>query len=949
MTKSQHLFRMKKLLSIILTLVLAQTYAQGPQEIWGTTTRGGTGYGTIFKMDNAGNPMVVHPFSTKPSCQSVLTNFHEAVNGKLYNATTNGGAYDEGTLLELDPATGVLVTKVDFNKATTGAFPVGMVLAPNGKFYGVTRDLAFGGFGSVFEYDVTSNTLVKKVSFSGINGEGPNSDLLLASNGKLYGVTESGGDYQFGVLFEYDIASNSIIKKASFGDANTGKTPAKGLVENGNGKIYGMTTDGGLGTRGGTIYEYDIAGNTLVTKYKMTDAYSVDGLEFGNDGLLYGTTSTGTLQNEFGTLFKFDPANSTYTKIIGFDETNEEERGKGPEGTLKKASNGLLYGTNSIAGKYKGGVIYEFNPATSQFTKLFDFKDSVSGSHPATTFVQAKNGKLYACTKHGGSFATNGLVFEYDIVSKTYKKIQDFDGGSNGDIPYGLSQGENGKVYAVTSSGGTNNLGTLWECDPTTLPGTFIKKVNFSYSPTGFGPLFPPIQGPNGKLYGTMYKGKLNTAEMLGTIYEYDPALSTFTIRATFKSMPDGCFSPVSLTRTADNRIYGVTYDAGKTYSGVIFEFDPVSGSVKKKTDLKGPDKGMVITGPLIQAKNGKLYGVLIPGPGSGSVIHKGLLFEYDLSQDTIVPKVEFPSPDKWATSNGGGLVEAPNGKLYGTMITPAKTGILYEYDISTNVLNSLVEFNDSLKGSNPCGALLHSSNGKLYGMTSSGGTANRGVLFEYAYQTGTYTKKFDFTGPNGMKPHQYNTLIEVCKSFEFPGISIKDIDICVSSAILIQSGLSNPDYRFKWYKDKVLIPSATSKDLMIPSVKLSDAGIYHFVVNNGCRSMESDPFRLGVLPSTDPSCSVGIHEYQNKLPVELYPNPATEYIQLQFNHPSTKRITVEWMDIVGKLLQKNEYTLQSGESTLTLTTSFLPKGIYTVRITDTEQQLVENKKLIKQ
>ena len=53
----------------------------------------------------------------------------------------------------------------------------------------VTGGLTHGGI--LFEYDITNGIYTKKVDFIGITN--PSENMMLASNGKLYGVTRFGG------------------------------------------------------------------------------------------------------------------------------------------------------------------------------------------------------------------------------------------------------------------------------------------------------------------------------------------------------------------------------------------------------------------------------------------------------------------------------------------------------------------------------------------------------------------------------------------------------------------------------------------------------------------------------------------------------------------------------------------------------------------------------------
>jgi uncharacterized repeat protein (TIGR03803 family) len=61
-----------------------------------------------------------------------------------------------------------------------------------------------------------------------------------------------------------------------------------------------------------------------------------------------------------------------------------------------------------------------------------------------------------------------------------------------------------------------------------------------------------------------------------------------------------------------------------------------------------------------------------------------------------------------------------------------------------------------------PRGSLMQASDGKLYGMTSEGGSTNQGVIFSFDPSSSTFTKLQDYTGANGANPGIGSAFIEV-------------------------------------------------------------------------------------------------------------------------------------------------------------------------------------------
>ena len=65
--------------------------------------------------------------------------------------------------------------------------------------------------------------------------------LLQASNGKLYGMTREGGSNGAGTIFSYDPATSAYTQLKDFDDTN-GANPYGSLVQASDGKLYGMTS-----------------------------------------------------------------------------------------------------------------------------------------------------------------------------------------------------------------------------------------------------------------------------------------------------------------------------------------------------------------------------------------------------------------------------------------------------------------------------------------------------------------------------------------------------------------------------------------------------------------------------------------------------------------------------------------------------------------------------------
>lgn len=120
------------------------------------------------------------------------------------------------------------------------------------------------------------------------------------------------------------------------------------------------------------------------------------------------------------------------------------------------------------------------------------------------------------------------------------------------------------------------------------------------------------------------------------------------------------------------------------------------------------------------------LYGTTTNGGAQGvGTINKLMVATNDL-------KVVYSSENITAYSpQYTNLVQANNGKLYGMTSKggASDVGIIFSYDPSSATFTKLKDF-DSTIGAAPYGSLMQANDGKLYGMTTLGGAANYGVIF---------------------------------------------------------------------------------------------------------------------------------------------------------------------------------------------------------------------------
>lgn len=187
--------------------------------------------------------------------------------GNLYGATVAGGSSKNcsggcGVIFELRNNAGSWTETVLHSlNGTDGANPIApLMMDAAGNLYGTTSNGGAKGFGSVFKTSLASGTWQTRVlhSFTGahLDGEFPDSGLVMDKSGNLYGTTESGGgdlrscdvfnDHGCGMVFE--LSPNGALWKETilkaFSGGKDGAFP-QGVTLDGSGNLFGAAQAGG--------------------------------------------------------------------------------------------------------------------------------------------------------------------------------------------------------------------------------------------------------------------------------------------------------------------------------------------------------------------------------------------------------------------------------------------------------------------------------------------------------------------------------------------------------------------------------------------------------------------------------------------------------------------------------------------------------------------------------
>lgn len=360
--------------------------------------------------------------------------------GNLYGTSSLGGTYDGGTVYELEPKAG-------------------------------------GGWGDTILYSFQPKMKYGADLISGV---------VFDNAGDLYGTTYSGGEHNYGRVFELVPRAGGSWAETMvhlFNENGTdGFGPLGGVIVDSAGNLYGTTVYGGTGTcfsiGCGTVYELSPRSNghwseKILYNFANNGTDGVNpyaGVVFDSAGNLYGTTYSGGANNQ-GTLFELSPqADGSWTETIVHSFGSGTDYGF-PEGLIYVGGN--LYGTTASGGT-GNGIVFEFTPTAGGGWSeqiLYSFTRGDAGNDPDMPggIVLDAAGNIYG-TSEGGS-GLNGTVFE--LISQSggswaLNLLYEFNNlGTTGAQPIGSPVLDaQGNLYGTTAYGGSEDAGAVFEVKP---------------------------------------------------------------------------------------------------------------------------------------------------------------------------------------------------------------------------------------------------------------------------------------------------------------------------------------------------------------------------------------------------------------------------------------------------------------------------------------------------
>lgn len=358
-----------------------------------------------------------------------------------------------------------------------------LLLGRDGKFYGTLEYGSNGcAYGSAFQLKRAGSGWVFNTihcfnaPLGGDDGAFPINygGLTVGPDGNLYGTSAGGGinngNSSLGVVFKLSPPLSACVSVScpwhltvlyKFQNTPDGAQPQANVIFDAAGNLYGTTGQGGTRFEG-TAFELSPSGGGWTEQVLANFSCCMEaGLAMDHAGSLYGVNTYGGQFNK-GYVYQLARSGSGWTENVLYNFSGAD--GQNPMATFLADQDGNLFGSTTRGGTLGGGTVYELSPSGGGWT--FNTLCNFTGNGgPQNPLVTDGAGTFYGTTAYGGIHG-GGSVFKMTRSGATWtctdlhSFLQD---GQGADAAPGITLAPGGRLYGITTLGGSYNDGVFYE------------------------------------------------------------------------------------------------------------------------------------------------------------------------------------------------------------------------------------------------------------------------------------------------------------------------------------------------------------------------------------------------------------------------------------------------------------------------------------------------------
>ncbi len=526
----------------------------------------------------------------------------------IYGVTVEGGIKGHGIVWKWTPtpvptpATVVpeLVKLVDFDRADVGAFPKYGVVTNGTVLYGTCSEGGTNSLGTVWSLPVAGGavTVLHNVTArTSTTGVGQLTGGVTVAGSDLVGLSE--------IQDPATLAVTTTIWTITPGSPGSVVTSRRNVLA-AEGSVSGTLASAGSTVYG--VFELPSSTSKKIFRWQKNNATEVRvstnaiaspgkiSLSVA-DSIVYGLAETGSGTGETdGQLFTWNgQADGAITILARMKPiATSASAPSAPAGLIyRDATTQDIYGTSVKGGVNSEGTIWKYTVASAAVTTSKNLNPPGYGGD-ITGLVSQPNGSVFGTESLGQS------VWRWNPVDGLVRLARFTDSVKQGSAPLGqVATNSSGTVFGVTSSGGSNGKGTVWQYTQhsgitplaslggTTAPGT----------PSG-----GLVADAAGNLYGISNQ-RVGTGGTTTTLWRIAAGTSTIDTRATFNEATHGSYCIGSLAMDDSGAVYGVcTLGGGLDKEGTLWKWIPGTGlqalstfDITPSVEIRKPRGGVAV------------------------------------------------------------------------------------------------------------------------------------------------------------------------------------------------------------------------------------------------------------------------------------------------------------------------------------------------------------------